>query len=1225
MADLNLQQLHGLKKYDIESTLALLAGLLTIPALQANTIRLEAAVHLAAASCKGNRRAGRAEIQRWLNTELARIRHREDPAEDVFVGNVITPEGNRRVLQGVWEASDYYLQGIIDVLLSRDLPEDCKRFLQPVLALLTVSEEIAARMGLRRWQLEPGSPQSPIRLPAGDVLKRAASAVCFSEEQLSEMGISPELLAPFILRDSDRPQILTQTIGNTLLERRPLVRVGRKLICALPNGISPAIRRFVIGGITQAGHLGAFAGTLAELQFSQLRTDLQLQLREFAMDLEFPEPEGEMPSLHTLVAKYDADKYLHVLFLHGRLNRINTHGFSGMSNFPSSRVEGLARYAASVAEWCKSQPDFREGSTLFVLGGAGEPGVLGLNRFSDPWHVSLISIPNLCMLAKEYDQPLMRYLKFLKQREWVEKHGLKFLCFDDYFLYCHWRQSDSIPVPHGLPLRPGSVCPVLGGSAAEVRAEVRSLVDRHLLPSVRGSPVLVRRLHSDSLFASQRSKTIYASPHSAAAGLLAGAIVTRHGVSWFTARATPGQSLLDVPYRIWDGFIDLFENLVVALEGMPSRERRDVIEVRLDCSRIASFTETTASDPVPALLEPEVSINPGSGVATVTLPAGFLHYFRQSDNTGERLLLMSIARGLAGLHGNSDDGPWEESLRSLLDRVIEDPGIRVIHAFHTTDPVDLIRQQKKNSKLRFVSEMDYRFLGLGLCDGLVRCEDGTTLESKESCNDLLHDIADSIFKRLRRTLRTLDRTSVIRILLERQEAIFADRRHWARTARAVMALHPDSEEGIMAANQREAQRSNTGLAARSIMEIAICECPTSGGRPMSSWDADEVLALMLAVLDTASCSEAIYHDLAEPHIEVFPNGEFAMDHSFREQVMNPFLQAYNREQFEEAAQDYEDLYGDDDQSEPNESEGSVLPHDLAGPFQAEFGLTPEQAGRGMGELVNLAVFEEDLVVGTTVARVRQRLIDHCGYSRGDCESFFRSFGLMHRPNWEQPPQGCKARDIRPWRYGRKLSAVVRPLLIFGEQDDDTIFYSVSMLRAGFTYLVGKIREGQLSQGFFTSREMKSYIGKINDQLGHAFENEVAERFREAGWRSRRRVPMSELGAPAKLGDIDVLAWKEDGQVRVVECKRLQLARSVAEIAEVCRKFNGEARNELDKHLRRLEWIQENPASLKGIVGFAPGLEKMEDRIVTSNRVPLTYLTSLPIEPGKFVPLPELQP
>ena len=388
-------------------------------------------------------------------------------------GTSLPPGGNHRILQGDCEASDYHLQGIIDVLLSEELPKDCNRILQPVLALLALSEEVAARMGLPRWHLESGSPQADIRLPSNDALRRAASAICFSEDQLEEMGIRPELLAPFILRDADRPGILAQAIGNTSLERRPLVRVGRKLILALPNGISPAIRRFVIGEITRAGHLGSFARILADYQFGQLQADLQLQLREFAADLEFPEPKGEMPSLHTLLAKYDADKYLHVLFLHGRLNHINAHGFSGMSNFPARQAEGLTRYAASVAEWCRSQPDFREGTTLVVLGGAGEPGVLGLDQFADPWLVSLISIADFCMLAKEYDQPLVRYLKFVKQRERIEDRGFRFFCFDEYSLYCHWRESDSIPVPRGLPLRPGSMCPVLGGSAGEVRAEVR--------------------------------------------------------------------------------------------------------------------------------------------------------------------------------------------------------------------------------------------------------------------------------------------------------------------------------------------------------------------------------------------------------------------------------------------------------------------------------------------------------------------------------------------------------------------------------------------------------------------------------------------------------------------------------------------------------------------------------------------------------------------------------
>ena len=1227
MADLKLGDLHHLKdrfeKYDLESTLTLLAGLLTIPALQANTIRLEAAVHLAAASCKGNRRPGRADIQRWLNTELARIRHLEDPTEDVFVGNVITPEGNRRVFLGTWEANDYYVEVIIDVLLSDELPMLCRRLLEPVLALLRISEKVAERLNLRRWQHESCAPQAGIRLPPASALRRAASAVCFSKSQLLGMRVIPDQLTPFILRDSEKSSLLTQTIGNTSLERKPLVQIGKNLVCALPHSISAAIRRYVVGELLRTDDLSAFADVLAEYQFQEVHRQLSRECRPFKPLENIPGRKGTEPSRHSLVIKYDIDKFLHVILIHERLEWIESQGFAGRSNYPRAGADNLRRYVRNVTDWCRSQPGFQEGTTLYVMGGLGGGTFLELQRPPPAWYSSHIGTPDFRMLTSEHDRPVMRYLKFLKQWDWIENKGFRFYCFEHYTLYCHWCQSGYLPVPRQLPLLTGSVCPVLGGGAKEVRAEVRVRVDRHLLPNARGNYWPVRRLHGNSLFPAQRQKKIYASPYSIFAGFLSGAVVTTQGVNWLIASTRPERSHLSLTHRIWEAFIDLFERLVVGLDGIRVNERRRVIEVQLDCSAIEPFGESSADEPPPMPMEPEVAINSAADIVAVRLPANFMHSFRQPENTGERLLLHSIAKGLLAIHGGVHNGPKEAIVRSLVYRVLEDPGTRVIHGFNTTDPVEIIRHKKQYQKAEFLSQMDYRFLRVGFCDGLAEAEGGSLLESKKSCNALLHKIVDSLVDRLRGRLQTLDRTSVIRELLERQEAIIGDRQHWNQTAKAVMALHSQSEEGLMTAMQREVQRVNAGLAARSIMEIAICECPIQGGRPMSSWDADESLALMLALLDTAACSEAIHHDLAEPRIEVFANGDFDMDHSFREQVMNPFLQAYNRERFVEAAQEYAGLYGDDDQRDPNDSEGSVLPHDLVSAFRAEFGLTPEQAGQAMGELIELAILQEDLVVETTVAQVKQRLIENCGYSPSDCDNFLRSFGLVHRQNWEQPPQGCTETDIRPWRYGRKLSAVIRPLFIFGEQNDDTIFYSVSMLRAGFNYLVGKIREGQLSKEFFTSKEMIGLIGKINDQLGHAFEKKVAERFRESGWRTHQRVPMSKLGAPAELGDIDVLAWKEDGQVRVIECKRLQLARSVAEIAAVCRKFSGEIRDELHKHLSRVEWIQGNPTSLKRIVGFAPELEKMEDWIVTSNRVPMTYLTSLPIEPGKFVPLPEL--
>ena len=117
--------------------------------------------------------------------------------------------------------------------------------------------------------------------------------------------------------------------------------------------------------------------------------------------------------------------------------------------------------------------------------------------------------------------------------------------------------------------------------------------------------------------------------------------------------------------------------------------------------------------------------------------------------------------------------------------------------------------------------------------------------------------------------------------------------------------------------------------------------------------------------------------------------------------------------------------------------------------------------------------------------------------------------------------------------------------------------------------------------------MKGYCGAVNHQRGHLFAKSVGDTFHNQGWEVRIGVKMTELGAPSEFGDIDVLAWKSNKEVLLIECKRLQLARTVAEIAEICRRFRGEVNDDLDKHVRRFTWVKEHPLCLERIVGFRP--------------------------------------
>jgi len=143
---------------------------------------------------------------------------------------------------------------------------------------------------------------------------------------------------------------------------------------------------------------------------------------------------------------------------------------------------------------------------------------------------------------------------------------------------------------------------------------------------------------------------------------------------------------------------------------------------------------------------------------------------------------------------------------------------------------------------------------------------------------------------------------------------------------------------------------------------------------------------------------------------------------------------------------------------------------------------------------------------------------------------------------------------------------------------------------------------------------------VNDERGHAFAKSAADKFHKGGWQARSEVQMTELGASPELGDIDVLAWKSSGEVLLIECKRLQLARTVAEIAEICRRFRGEAKDELDRHVRRVAWVMKHPSSLERVVGFTPDPHRIESRLVTNTHVPMMYLTSLPIPADRIGPI-----
>jgi hypothetical protein len=641
------------------------------------------------------------------------------------------------------------------------------------------------------------------------------------------------------------------------------------------------------------------------------------------------------------------------------------------------------------------------------------------------------------------------------------------------------------------------------------------------------------------------------------------------------------------------------------------------LEILINCQdiKIPKNTNPTKIDGESA--EVKIKVNHETNQAEVFLPSDFLFKFQQPENLGEKFVVRAFADSLLQMH-KANEIEINCDLEELVQKILGDVGMRVLHLFETYYPIEYLLMSQ-NTKISTIAHDDFVFSKLNLSIKNTSFEPGSKIIGKGDCNKFLHKIVDKIWNDLKLLLSQFNRTSIIKKASIVHEAIIRDRAHWRRTAKAILSLHSSSKDVYSVVQERDKERNNVAIASRTLIEMAICESPSKSGKEISKWELDELLAKIVLFIEVAMDSDAINLELMEPEIEIHMNGEYTVERNFYQTVIFPFLSNYMQEEFDGAASAYSKLYNLKKPSEPKNAD-SMYSKSFIKAFTEEFKLTPDEAIDGFAELMEVAVESQNVVVEKPLGYLRQRLIRNRNLTKETCEAFFKTFGLFHRKEWLTPPNGSTKHDIYPWRFRRKLSAVVKPLFIFGGDDVNKVIYGAGGFKDGLAYLFDRIEQGQLPGRFFNTEIMKSYIGAINNEKGHLFANTIGNKLVSDGWLVRKEVNMSELKAPTEYGDIDVLAWKESGEILLIECKRLQFAKTIAEIAEICRRFRGEDRDELDKHIQRVKWIKENPSSLRDIVGFTPNSVQIDHRLVTNTHVPMMYISSLPIEPEKIGPI-----
>lgn len=102
----------------------------------------------------------------------------------------------------------------------------------------------------------------------------------------------------------------------------------------------------------------------------------------------------------------------------------------------------------------------------------------------------------------------------------------------------------------------------------------------------------------------------------------------------------------------------------------------------------------------------------------------------------------------------------------------------------------------------------------------------------------------------------------------------------------------------------------------------------------------------------------------------------------------------------------------------------------------------------------------------------------------------------------------------------------------------------------------------------------------------------------------------DKGFERDYGDVDVVAWRPDGRVLLIECKDVQYRKTYGEIAEQLADFRGVIKptgkpDLLRKHLDRVALAR---TDLAGVAKFAKlaAVEDVESFLVFRNPVPMQY-------------------
>jgi hypothetical protein len=1188
---------QALRPFDPIYVASLIAGLLTVPDLQSNCCRLEALVHLALAAGSGSKKPSNSAVVAWFN-ELGSgpCGVTEDPAEDGFTAVITSQRGNFRVLQGMWESANFFLQRIVNIV--ERMPQTGPWFAlqESVFALLALSDLVCERANLERNVF--GNPRPEVTLPKSieRQFTELRGRVAFTVAELKENGVPVDALEPFFYRDEMRRLIPESSLTHSPLAHHPLLLRDGRLVVAMPTAISVAIRGLVAGGLMANGLTAKFLSALAYEYQVYFRENPPLGIGMGAPIKFEPTDNGLMACC---AKELDAGRYLQLIFVLDTLEGFEESAFAGTNPDPNALAADFDKWTDTCLQVATERGNYRGGLTVIVGCGIGRAAYHRLSgKQRGGWRKVYLSAPDLATLS-EVDRSAAETLwRILDGEERLRSQGVELFNVSGMLNLVAWvRSLEGHLIDHGqAPVEwgGGRHCRVVipTDMVRDVRHEVALRLDRHAIQSPEGRWVVVRKT-GDSVFAEDRATALYvwADLDNERHLPMVYESATR---SWWCEVTRPHEYQR---WKIMSTWLPRIAQVVDAnLPSMPELVSLRVAFGGYDHPATGQETIPSRDD-----IEAEIGLAVDAPTRTIAVSTGRLFDLGLAHpaNIAEAALVGVIVRGCVQLAGN----PTGVDPRDLTAAIVADERMRDCHAFQARHFRDFVANSLTGDPVG-IDPIDVATLRIGLGWRVRDRAMGGEVAGQPQCNEFLNALVAHLESELCSELSQFDRTALVTMALRNYELAMVQQGTWRRTASANLALHCDREATLATIAKQEFDNNGVLLASRVLIELAVCECPLTGGIVPGDMDLALLLARLMLVMTLGDWSDAIYHGGMKPSVLVTPLGDVHVETSFLDAVVEPFGHLVNDSILDSSIANYAKNYeavSVDPATEP------TLDAVFLAAWREEKQFDLEALRQFVADVESFAIGRKEAIL--TVRR--SELLQLYSAEDGAAETIVSSLTTKPRPAWREVPPGMLDKDRWPWRFRRRLSLLRRPIVELNASADPILVLAPGLLRDAASYAVENYYRGYFPLVQLDTAAMKAWAGTAADRRGSEFANEVAARLVELGWQAVPEVKVTRIlnrGLDRDYGDVDVVAWNARTQrVLLIECKDLHFHKTAGELAEQLGDFRGEVRDGkrdlLRKHLDRCEVLTKHKDAVASHVGLTAA-PQIESWMVFRNPVPM---------------------